>query len=46
MVKLVEAIIDCWYRDLQIQENCKKLIDSMSKRVKLVLTSYGSHIRY
>ena len=30
MVKLIEAITDCWYRDPQIQENCKKLIDSWS----------------
>ena len=36
MVKLIEAIIDCWYRDPQIQENCKKLMDSMTKRVKSV----------
>ena len=46
MVKLIEAIIDCWFRDPQIQENCKKLIDSMPKRVKSVLTSRGGHIRY
>ena len=44
--KLIEAIIDCWYRDPQIQENCKKLIDSMPKRVKSVLTCCGGHIRH
>ena len=46
MVKLIEAIIDCWYRDPQIQENCKKLIYSMPKRVKSVLTSCGGYIHY
>ena len=46
MVKLIEAVIDCWYRDPQIQENCKKLVDSIPKRVKSVLTSCGGHIRY
>ena len=46
MVNLIEVIIDCWYRNPQIQENCKKLIDSMPKRVKSVLTSCGGHIRY
>ena len=44
MVKLIEAIIDCWYTDPQIKENCKKLINSMPKRVKLVLTSHGGYI--
>ena len=46
MVKLIEAIIDCWYRDPQIQENCQKLIDSMPKRVKSVPTGCGGRIRY
>ena len=38
-VKLIEAIID-------FQENCKKLINSMPKRVKLVPTSCGGLICY
>ena len=46
MVKLIEAISDCWYRDPQTQEKCKKLIDSMPKQVKSVLTSCDGHIRY
>ena len=46
MVKLIEAIIDCWYRDPQIQETSKKLIASMPKRVKSVQTCSGGHIRY
>ena len=45
-VKLIEAIINCRYRDPQIQENCKKLINLMPKRVKSVLTSCDGHIRY
>ena len=46
MVKLMEAIIDYWYRDPQIQETSKKLIDSMPKQVKLVQISSDGHVRY
>ena len=46
MVKLTEAIIDCWYGDSQTQENCKKLIDSRLKRMKSVLNSCGGYIRH
>ena len=33
-IKLIEAIIQLWYRDEQIQSDCKKLVDSMPKRVR------------
>ena len=46
MVKLNEAVIECWYRDPQIQENCKKLADSMPKRIDMIEKSRGGHIRF
>ena len=30
--KLIDAIIDEWYRDKEITQNCKKLVESMPKR--------------
>ena len=44
--KLVEAIIQLWYRDPQIQENCHTLVQSMPKRVKELLKSKGGHTTY
>ena len=46
MEKLIEAIIQLWYRDPQIIQNCKNLVDSMPGRVKQVLERRGGHIRY
>ena len=37
MTKLIEAIIQLWYRDTQIKENCQKLVESLTNRVKEVL---------
>ena len=41
--KLIEAIIQVWYHDEQIQENCENLIDSMPKRVLQVIENKGGH---
>ena len=46
MQKLIEAIFQLWYRDPQIIQNCKYLVDSMPERVKQLLKSRGGHIRY
>ena len=43
MDKGIEAIIEWWYRDPQIQEICKKLVDSIPKGVTMVLNSRGGH---
>ena len=45
-IKLIEAIIQVWYRDPQIQENCQTLVQSMRKRVKEVLKSKGGLTNY
>lgn len=43
---LICSIIKVWYRDEKILENCKTLVESMPKRVKLVLLAKGGHIAY
>lgn len=44
--KLIEAIIDVWYRDQEIAQNCQKLVESMPKRVKELIKNRGGHISY
>lgn len=44
--KLIEAVIQLWFRVDQILENCKKLIDSMPKRLQEVIKAKGGHISY
>jgi hypothetical protein len=39
--KMIYAVIQVWYRDPEVQEMCKKLVDSMEERVKLVLKARG-----
>ena len=46
MTKLVEAIIQVWFRDPQIIENCLKLVESMPRREMQVLKSKSGHISY
>ena len=43
-IKLIEAIIQLWYRDEQIQSDCKKLVDSMPKRVRDAIKRKGGHM--
>lgn len=44
--KMIEAVIQVWYRDERISENCQKLVESMPKRVKAVIEAKGGHISY
>ena len=44
--KLLNALIQVWYRDPQIASNCKNLLDSMPNRVQLLLKARGGHIMY
>ena len=46
MTKLIETIIQVWFRDPQIKKNVKKLTESMPKRVMQVLKSKDGHISY
>ena len=41
ITKLIEAIMQLWYHDEQIKENCENLIDSMPKRVQEVINNKG-----
>ena len=45
-MKLINAIIDVWYHDQKITQNCEKLVESMPKRVKKLITNRGGHISY
>ena len=44
--KLMSAIIDTWFGSQKIEECCKKLVDSMPKRVQLVILNEGGHTNY
>ena len=41
--KLIDAVIDVWYRDKAITQNCKNLVQSMPKRVMELITHRGDH---
>lgn len=43
--KLVQALIEVWYRDSKIASDCSELVDSMQTRVKMPLKNRG-HIPY
>ena len=42
--KLIDAIIDVWYCNLEITQNCEKLIESMPKRIMELITDRGGRI--
>ena len=44
--KLMQALIQVWYKDLQILKDCSKLTDSMPKRIKKLLNNRGGYIIY
>ena len=44
--KLIQAIIQLWYHDTKIQENCQNLINSMPRRVQSLIKNNGGHIKY
>ena len=45
-MKLINAIIDVWYHNQKVTQNCEKLVESMPKRVKKLITNRGGHISY
>jgi len=44
--KLVNAVIDTWFGSQTIEDNCKRLVDSMPKRVNQVVLNKGGHTKY
>ena len=43
---LTKAIIEVWYRNEEIAEKCKHLVESMPNRVTELLKNGGGHIKY
>lgn len=44
--KLITAVIQIWYHDQEIKNKCSNLVNSMPKRVKMILKAKGGHIKY
>lgn len=44
--KLICSIIQVWYHDPNLQALCRTLVDSMPRRVALLLKAKGGHIKY
>ena len=44
--KLISIIIDIWFRDERMLTTCRNLVESMPKRVKLLVEAKGGHIKY
>ena len=42
--KLIDAIIDVWCYNLEITQNCEKLVESTPTRVMELITDRGDHI--
>ena len=40
------AVLQVWNLDQKIHDSCVKLVESMPKRVKLVVKNRGGHIKY
>ena len=46
LTKLIEAIIGMWFRNEKIAQDCRKLKESMPKRVVQLMKNKGGHITY
>uniref|UniRef100_A0A2L2YHU5 Transposase, partial n=1 Tax=Parasteatoda tepidariorum TaxID=114398 RepID=A0A2L2YHU5_PARTP len=46
MEKLITALIHVWYKDTNIINDCKKLVESMPNRVQMLIKCRGDHIMY
>lgn len=44
--KLIEAVIQMWFRDKQILKKCKTLLVSTPKCVENIIKGTGGHISY
>ena len=41
-----KSVVEVWKGDAEIQKICKKLVDSMPKRILDIIKSKGAHIKY
>jgi len=46
LTKLIEAIIGIWFRNEEIAQDCRKLMESMLKRVKQLIKNKGGDMTY
>ena len=44
--KLNKEVFTLWYEDAILKDQCKKLIDSMPKRIQQVIENNGGHTKY
>lgn len=44
--KMISSLIQVWFRDAEINEKCKKLIDSMPNRLEQLIKAKGGHTKY
>ena len=44
MQKMISAVIKVWYHDEELAEMCSNLVESMPKRVKMLVKAKGGHI--
>ena len=44
--KLISAITRTWYYDDEVVKRCSTLVDSMPKRVKMLIKAKGGHTSY
>ena len=44
--KPISAIISTWYHNNEVVKMCSSLVDSMPKRVKMLIKPNGGHISY
>ena len=44
--KLIRSILNIWNHNDNIASSCKKLVNSMPKRVQDIITAKGGHIKY
>ena len=45
-VKLIENLIQIWHRDDEIKNKCSILIESMLRRIELLIKNKGMHTKY
>ncbi|XP_069951387.1 transposable element Tc1 transposase [Cherax quadricarinatus] len=44
--KLIDTVIRTWYHDEELAKMCSTLVDSMPKRIAMLIKAKGSHISY
>ena len=44
--QLIETLINIWHHDEEITKNCQTLIESMPKRLKMLIGNKGMHTKY